>query len=825
MAIEDFGKKIGGARKDLWASRGLRLEDISDFNIAERAKYITKNYIWPKPDYEKMLDEGYSRNALYFIKTVRDSIPTAPILRYSDTSEDIELRQDAYITFLTDFKDKLLEVKTDRDIDNIGISYFVDHDYALKTSRYSSYELTNTGSTFINNKLFKAVQMSSTQAEREAGRKEFLSDNINVIRSQYSILTIDDSCSIDKWNSNETRTCIKHERYGGTSYYYSKNAEFNEWLKNIDLQTYRGNYLITHHSTILGITHDYEEAKNFIESKAQEQTNQKAEQKEEQKAANKEAASERKKALVPPILAHINRVGPETHIRDIVGQDFLDTFKIRGGEFGNWLNEAERQTNMNMAYDSFKDLAKALNINDADIAMGGRLNIAFGSRGRKGAAAHYEPLREVINLTKMKGAGSLAHEFFHGMDDVSGKEQGVGSFATESKKLKNVFTELDGIMRYKTVTVTVEEQNKELDERAQQRQDKFINEIKKMVPDRILTAEKIEQRDQLLNELLDKARGPSFEFIKYDFTRTKIKKTLDPIINDLCKFIDTNAQYYKMTSGNKEWLAGQLASINGAYNEERATEPITRRINTQFHDNAKALDGLYSKANHGYWSSTIEMAARAFACYIHDKLQEHGIRNDYLTGHAFQAAMANDGKTVLLYPDKEEREAINQVFDKIVDKMKELGIFHDRVEKELAIQIQNNYIAIQETDAGYSYSITDKDYNLLDGGVIENVGITIQDALKDIKNELTQGEVVESKEACYERVIDGMAQRENEKLQAARMASLGEIGDIKDCKQMTFADWLGNQEEPNSKEMQVATKQHQKEPSQSKKRNRDERER
>ena len=32
MAIQDFGKKIGGARKDLWAARGLRIEDIEDFN-------------------------------------------------------------------------------------------------------------------------------------------------------------------------------------------------------------------------------------------------------------------------------------------------------------------------------------------------------------------------------------------------------------------------------------------------------------------------------------------------------------------------------------------------------------------------------------------------------------------------------------------------------------------------------------------------------------------------------------------------------------------------------------------------------------------------
>lgn len=42
--------------------------------------------------------------------------------------------------------------------------------------------------------------------------------------------------------------------------------------------------------------------------------------------------------------------------------------------------------------------------------------IAFGSRGKGAALAHYEPGRRVINLTKMKGAGSLAHELGHAFD-------------------------------------------------------------------------------------------------------------------------------------------------------------------------------------------------------------------------------------------------------------------------------------------------------------------------------------------------------------------------------------------------------------------------
>lgn len=70
-----------------------------------------------------------------------------------------------------------------------------------------------------------------------------------------------------------------------------------------------------------------------------------------------------------------------------------------------------------MGFEALKDLAAALQVSDKDIAYQGTLAIAFGARGSGNAAAHYEPLRKVINLTKMHGAGSLAHEWWHGLDD------------------------------------------------------------------------------------------------------------------------------------------------------------------------------------------------------------------------------------------------------------------------------------------------------------------------------------------------------------------------------------------------------------------------
>lgn len=67
---------------------------------------------------------------------------------------------------------------------------------------------------------------------------------------------------------------------------------------------------------------------------------------------------------------------------------YLDTFGFRGGEFGNWMNQNDRQTSLNMGFEALKDLASALKISDKDIAYQGTLAIAFGARGSGNAAAH-----------------------------------------------------------------------------------------------------------------------------------------------------------------------------------------------------------------------------------------------------------------------------------------------------------------------------------------------------------------------------------------------------------------------------------------------------
>ena len=79
---------------------------------------------------------------------------------------------------------------------------------------------------------------------------------------------------------------------------------------------------------------------------------------------------------------------------------------------------------MNHAYDGLLDLADALGLPPKALMLNGELAIAFGARGQglTGAKAHYETDYGIINLTKMKGAGSLAHEWLHALDHYLGRQ-------------------------------------------------------------------------------------------------------------------------------------------------------------------------------------------------------------------------------------------------------------------------------------------------------------------------------------------------------------------------------------------------------------------
>ncbi len=99
--------------------------------------------------------------------------------------------------------------------------------------------------------------------------------------------------------------------------------------------------------------------------------------------------------------------------------EIQEKYKLKGFEFGRWLTTGEREDWINACEISLRELANVIGSNN--IGIDGEIGLAFGARGRNGALAHYEPGTNMINLTKEKGQGALAHEYGHALDYCFGR--------------------------------------------------------------------------------------------------------------------------------------------------------------------------------------------------------------------------------------------------------------------------------------------------------------------------------------------------------------------------------------------------------------------
>ena len=117
---------------------------------------------------------------------------------------------------------------------------------------------------------------------------------------------------------------------------------------------------------------------------------------------------------------------------------FMDDMKVRGVQFGNSLPDQERVYHAEKSAEALSDLTGILGLPDEAAGLGGKLGLAIGARGRQGAKAHFEPWQAddkdnpeaggpVINLTRANGAGSLAHEWGHGLDHYAANNKTGGN--------------------------------------------------------------------------------------------------------------------------------------------------------------------------------------------------------------------------------------------------------------------------------------------------------------------------------------------------------------------------------------------------------------
>lgn len=667
---QDFGERIEGARKDLWKARGLSLADLDGLTAEEREHLVTKATVWPTPKYRELHAEGVPRAHLWWEKRVRDALPTKP--RKPSLEDD-------YIRLVSGARDAVWDAIAAGDISGMDgwleRSGYVERLGGFGASTWSGrFRLTTSGElSGVDNKLLRAFAScrSTERLEREADGREFLFTDREKALHGWRFETFD--ARNDRLERIDgrlyvcrgglTRGPVKAPATGDGEV-GPREADFSDGCV----------YAITPAGTVTHVAPTRAECEDWVEGRWRRA----------QAAARDEQRRRRKGKLKPPQLEHCERYGPKTgRPEHVVGQDFIEDYGIRGGQFGNWMSEQDRRFSLDMAWDAFHDMALAWGIEDRDMSMGGKLGMAWGARGHTAALAHYEPYERVINLTKMKGAGSLAHEMVHAFDDILGKELGIGGCSRDlpasrlPAELRDLYDALTTVRL--TGQDAVDRYRSEYDQRVR----KYRSDLGKMTmrsEDPSLEARRKACIEALVSETCAAKPAGSLGTT----CRTPAWDALLAQQRDAYEAVGMVSRRTTMERAtNLAWAQRERASIPEMAAKLGDAEAIGTLVrDTRFYADAKAIDRSYSKAGHGYWSSNCELLARAGAAITHDRLSAMGIRDDYLAGHALGQTVLVEGGTASTVPDPKERERIAKAMDRCVDALKRRGLLHDRPAEE-----------------------------------------------------------------------------------------------------------------------------------------------
>ena len=209
------------------------------------------------------------------------------------------------------------------------------------------------------------------------------------------------------------------------------------------------------------------------------------------------------------------------------------------------------------------------------------------------------------------------------------------------------------------------------------------NLVNSLFPSEHLNEKQMELKDILIQNLIHNAETASNNLLEY-FTKGTGNKDIDDLSN-----------LRKETVGrviSKEDRK-QIAQLQNYVCSSKKQIGKEQRVETEFYKNSIKFDEIYSKSGHDYWSSTVEMFARSFACYVSDKL---GYKSDYLCGHADLAIgiiqnKDNEPEVIKAFPEGEERKLINEKIDKLIEFLKEKNILHDSKTQEIESDYDYDY--------------------------------------------------------------------------------------------------------------------------------------
>lgn len=408
--IEDVGEKIGGAKKDRFAEGMARIKaelEETDETLMDKLAKLPVSQVF-NFDLEKLREGGISNEAISFIKIVKDYLPAKPRKTY-------KIRN--WVNNTLALYKLCLEAGTNWDRVNTLLNgpQFTSSSLKEQFDAYMAIGGFDSGMNIGNAKL---KQLDKTSGRYNEDGKFVTLEGKWYVRDAGKHGGIYDT----KEEAVNALKAFAGDKAGVTSSGKKKEVKFAVYQRRQD----KSIFIAVKGKSDIVIQDGFKSSKeafDYIET-------------------NNAELQERYRALLDKTNADFEDNRPREGRdyrdgKDIPAEEFRNTFGFRGVEFGNWMTQEDRRKALNECYDALMDLAAVCKVSPKALSLGGTLGMAFGARGGGKFSAHYESGKVVINLTKTKGAGSLAHEWFHALDNYFAKmgSEGLDVYATAGEGL------------------------------------------------------------------------------------------------------------------------------------------------------------------------------------------------------------------------------------------------------------------------------------------------------------------------------------------------------------------------------------------------------
>ena len=666
--LKDVGEKIEGARKDLWAGRALGHQDIEGMNDRELQKFVTKEHVFPRPNYQAIADhinaefgdrfdaakQRFSEDvraldmgagSALLIKKIRDSIENPPLGASRESLEDYLTAVGMVRKVLEDLEHFVVPTGSNLVKLAFGEDIVTNERYHIWNQESPNWKYLNA----LGNKFARIAQVDARDWARaiiEADKTGFPKKQ-EVWQRDYRVFPKGD-LKISKGHR-----FVEGKPVDGFFLSAHEGHFIKQFPTQAEAEVAKANYtpyvvMAKKSGNIVKQVDTEAEGVNFA--------------RDIYKAQHPTATREDK----TPELRHIVREGQDYRGgRDVGDNEFKDAFGFRGVQFGNWTDQRDRQQSLNHAYDALMDLADALGVPPQALSLNGELGLAFGARGGGKAAAHYEPTRVVINLTKTAGAGSAAHEWAHALDDYFGRLSGdlkgkKSPFVSHGVSAKTGMRP-EMVQAFKDVMSAINNRlqtNEEVITAAQadiEKSNRYVGSWLKGMREELKDAERDGSGFDALATAVQNAAGDA---------REERRALLDYMAKKNGRL--PSARVRTGLDNNLDWRRRYYQRLNKAMSGEAT--PLK-------------LPSTYAKlsaAKGPYWARAHELFARAFESFMLDKLAGQGRRSDYLVHPANQAREETDPDYP--YPAGAERTNINAAFEKLV-----AAVAHKATEEGVAL--------------------------------------------------------------------------------------------------------------------------------------------